>query len=233
MKYTRNAAAVFSVLVKKDSRLITKVPCQIHIPQRFEQINFAQVGMETFIYGLFALVLESGEYSVCNLMGMVKIVPDQVTTQMVGEAPYLVFSFDAGSTVIENTAIIKNDNLFFPAISEFIFRGNIPWYLNYEDIGKLFDTAQNFAGNPGGRSYEVNELLASMVSRSKLNRSQYYRLSEKPQENDPDFVGLTNIFYSVKNTVNKLAGSYFTDGLVSALVEPSESTERIEQLLRT
>jgi hypothetical protein len=232
MQYKRNASVVKSQLVTKDHQVFTKVPCKIHIPMRFSQINLAEIGIETYIYGLFAIILESGEYAVMNIMAMVKINPDKVLTTEINSEGYYEFIFDAGSTIIENTSVIRKDSLFYPVINELIFRGGVPWYVDYEDLGKAFDSGKKFADNNAGKSYEVNELLASMISRSRKDRAIFYRHSENPKEKKPDYIALTSIFYSVKNTVNKLAGNYFTEGLVSALVEPSQSTEKIEQLLR-
>lgn len=230
----RKAASFFTNLVKKENRLIAKVPLQIQIPQRYEQINIATVGAETRIYGLFAIIdPATKEYGVFNFMGIASIAPDATSTIKINDEGYYVFDFDAGSTVIENTAILKQDSLFYTIVNEFIFHGNVPWYVNYEDLAKVFDTAKRYADNNGGLNYEINELLASMISRIKNDRATYYRLSAKPKEKDPDYIALTSIFYAVKNTVNKLAGSYFSDGLVSALVDPSDQTERIETLLRS
>jgi hypothetical protein len=47
----------------------------------------------------------------------------------------------------------------------------------------------------------------------------------------PVYIPLRSVTYTATNTTNKLAGSYFQEGLVSALVSPSERKERIESIL--
>jgi len=119
---------------------------------------------------------------------------------------------------------------------EFIFKGKIPWYMGYEDVGKLFDTADSHAGSAVASNYEVIELIASMVTRSKDDRTKYIRSVAKTDEDFNDskisYVPLSSIFYSVNSTVNKIAGSYFSDGVVSALVTPTTKVDKIESILR-
>ena len=83
---------------------------------------------------------------------------------------------------------------------------------------------------------EVMELIASMVSRNQKNRLEYYRHTiqnrDELKTNPPLFVALRSVSDSATNTTNKLGGSYFEEGLTSALVNPTERVERIEDLLR-
>ena len=45
-------------------------------------------------------------------------------------------------------------------------------------------------------------------------------------------IPLRSVAYAASNTTNKLAGSYFSVGLTSALVNPTERVEKIEAILR-
>jgi hypothetical protein len=108
--------------------------------------------------------------------------------------------------------------------------------MGYDDLGKLFDTAASHAGSNVGDNYEVIELIASMVTRSKEDRSKYIRSVAETyadvSDGKIDYVPLSSVFYSVNSTVNKIAGSYFTDGVVSALVVPTAKVDKIESILR-
>ena len=52
------------------------------------------------------------------------------------------------------------------------------------------------------------------------------------KKNPPVFIPLRSVVYGATNTTNKLAGSYFNEGVISALVSPSTRIEPIEELLR-
>jgi hypothetical protein len=120
--------------------------------------------------------------------------------------------------------------------NEFMQKGNIPWYINYEDLGKLFKSAKKYAGANVGMQPEVMEMIASLVARNPDNRKQYYRTSvlsvKDAAARPPAFVGLISVRYSATNTMTKLGGSYFSKGVTSALIDPSERSERIETILR-
>lgn len=237
-KLVRNAARVLSAIKKTSGRQVVALEnCRIQIPVRFSQREMAQVGADTYTYGMFSLILDSGEYAVCVVNSMMKIVPDRTTTVMIGDVPYYEFQFDAGSIVIANTDLVKRDVLIFNVFEELFIKGNIPWYIGYEDLGKIFDTARKYAGSNVAQNYEVMELIASLVARCPKDRVKYYRTCMTKYDdltmNPAEYVPLMSVFYSVTNTVNKLAGSYFDDGIKSALVNPTTQVERIEELLRS
>lgn len=237
-KLVRNADRVKQCLKElPDGQLLVTEACRIQIPMRFAQRGLAQIGLENFIYGAYALILEDGNYSVSNINAMVKISPFKTLTVEIKGVPYYEFHFEANSILINTVHLLCQGDIIFNVFDEFMFKGNIPWYIGYEDLGKLFDTADYHAKTNVNANLEVIELIASMLGRNKEDRTKYYRsVIEKREElrtNPPAYVPLNSVFYSATNTMNKLAGSYFNDGIVSALVNPSTEVERIETLLRT
>ncbi len=236
-KYVRNAAAVKAALKETEGRqLVTTKNCKIQVPVRFNDVNLAQVGADTYVYGIFALILEDGSYSVCNVNSMFKIVPSRILTVKVDDVDYYEFHFNAGEVVVASTDLVKRDVRIYNVLNEIFFNGNIPWYIGYEDLGKIFDTSKSYANSNVNQNLEVIELLASLVTRNPKDRTQCYRMSIRDREDlktvAPAFIPLKSVFYAVTNTFNKLAGSYFNDGVVSALVNPSTQSTRIENLLK-
>lgn len=236
-KLIRDSSKVKAALKKTpNNQIITLQDCKIQIPVRFVQKGLAQVGIDTYAYGIYAIILADGTYAVSSVTAMIKLKPNKILTTTIDDVLYYEFYFDAGSVVIDNTVLVKKDTSIYDVLDEFIFSGNIPWYINYEDLGKIFDSAKKYANSNVGQSYEISELLASLVARNPNDRTKYYRtfvekytdLITAPQS----FVPLKSVFYSVTNTFNKLAGNYFNDGVVSALVNPSTKVERVENLLR-
>lgn len=236
-KYKRNAPLVLSQLKENSAgQVLTKVPCRIQAPVRFSEIGLGQIGIDTFSYGLFAVILDSGDYAVMNVNALVELNPYKLSIVTIDDVDYHEFYFDAGDVVIKTTDLIKKEAILFNVFDEFIFKGKIPWYTEYEDLGKLFDTAKKHTGSNVAQTPEVIEFIASMVSRSKDDRMKYIReVGQKPGDftlAHIDYVPLKSIFYSVKSTVSKLTGSYFNDGVTSALVSPSDKIEKIESILR-
>ncbi len=218
-----------------DDRLVCKRECRIYIPVRFSERKLASIGVEIHILGIYAMVVDQKYYAVSNVNAMVRIEPALTNKVSFDEDEYYEFVFLPGTTVIANLQLIQSGNLVYSIYDEFFGKGRVPWYLGYEDLGHIFDTAKTHAGANIGTEHEVTELLVSMIARDPANRHRYYRQAVKSKEEvkqiPPAFIPLKSVVYSATNTVNKLAGSYFTDGLVSALNSPSERVERIEKIL--
>jgi len=233
----RAAARVHEALREMpDGRLIAVKPCKIYSPVRYAERNLSHIGAENYILGIFAITTEDKYYGVCLLNTMVPIEPSSIQKVKVDGDDYYEFSFVAGSTVITNTNLVKTDTLVYRIYDEFIAKGYVPWYMGYEEMGHIFDSAKTFAGANIGANPEVTQLIASIVARDPTDRTKYYRTAVKNREDmqklKPVFVPLKSVQYSATNTTTKLGGSYFQQGVTSALVSPATRTERIESILR-
>lgn len=236
-KLVRDAPKVHAALKElPDESLVTTKGCKIYVPARFAERGLASIGIETHIVGIYAIVVEDKYYGVSMVNAMVRINPTAITTVKVGEDEYYEFYFEPGSKVIPSVQLVKTDTLVFKIYDEIIAKGRVPWYLEYFDLAKIFDSAKYHAGANVGENREVTELIISMIGRDPKDRTKYYRQSIKSMDdvkkNPPAFIPLRSVQYNATNTTTKLMGSYFSDGLVSALVNPSEREERIEELLR-
>lgn len=237
-RMVRDAEKVLSVLKElPNDQLFTTQACRIQIPTRFHDRGLAHIDIDNYIFGIFPIILDDGTYAVCNIDAMVKILPYKVLTVNIKDVPYYEFHFEANSVVIANLNLVRRDTLVYNLLEEFVFNGNIPWYLDYEDVGKIFDTSSDYAGININNNYEVLELLASMISRDKKDRTKYYRTTldtyDDMTKSPPVFVPMKSVFYSATNTMSKLAGNYYNDGVVSALVQPTHEVERLESLIRS
>lgn len=236
-KYKRNPDLVKSMLVKnKSNQILCKVNCKIQVPVRYSTVGLGQVGLDTYVLGLFPIILESGDYTVCNVNSLVELNPSKVTIVIIDDVEYHEFFFDKETVIVKNTMLVKRESLMYNMFSEFIFKGKIPWYVEYDDLGKLFDTSNSHAGSRINKNLEVIEFIASLITRHKDDRSKYLRNVGKTYSDFSldklAYVPLSSIFYSVTNTVNKISGSYFNDGVTSALVNPTTKVEKIEKILR-
>jgi hypothetical protein len=234
--YTRNPESVKKHLTENSAGQIQcAVACTIQVPERFIDVELGQVGANTFIYGLFPIII-GNEYTVCNVCGLVEIDPFKITKIKVNDVSYYEFGFEAGQVIVKTTTIVRRNTLPYNVINEIVFQGKVPWYVTYDDLGKLFDTASEFANSAVGDTAETIEFMASVITRSKTDRSKLIRnvaSSYKDTEvGNITYVPLSNVFYSVSSTMNKLAGSYFSDGLTSSLVKKTDKINNIEAILR-
>lgn len=237
MKLVRKPEVVLQQLAKNSAnQVICKVACKVQVPLRFKDKNLAEVGIRTFVYGFFPIILSTGEYAVMNLTSKVELAPSTTITTMVDGVEYYEFSFLPGSILFKNTYVLKDESMMFSVFEEFVFLGKVPWYAEYDDIGKLFDTAKKHGGSNVAQTPEVIEFIASMIGRRKDDKTKYLRTTVKSYDETKSdkvaYVPLKSVYYSVNSTLNKLAGSYMSAGIDSAIVAPSTTVENIESILR-
>lgn len=240
-KYKRNGPLVLSQLHENASgQVIAKVPMTIQAPVRFPEIGLGQIGVDTFEYGLIAIVLDDGpvkSYAVLNVNALLELNPYKMSIITVNDIDYHQLFFDTGDVVFKTLDLVQKDSIIFNVFDEMIFKGKVPWYVEYEDLGKLFDTSLKHTGSNFLQNPEVMEFIASMITRNKADRMKYVREGAEDIKafalENIDYVPLKSVFYSVKSTVNKLTGSYFNDGVTGSLVMPTEKVDKIEKVLRS
>lgn len=233
----RDADKVKSVLTElPDGRLVTSKRVCIYIPTRFAERDLAYIGLDNNIVGIYAIVLDNTYYGVSTINAMINIDPSSINRIKIEDEQYFEFVFNPGSTVFKSVNLVKTDVLTYKIYDEIFSNGNVPWYINYQDLGKIFDTARYHAGANIGGNKEVTELIASLVARDPVDRTKYYRTvlesTADLKKKEPMFIGLKSVVYSATNTTNRLGGSYMSTGIVASLVNPSERVERVENLLR-
>lgn len=236
-RWTRAPEKIRGALTKlADNSVVTSKGCKIYIPKRFVEKQLAKIEAETYIVGIFAIVVDDKYYGVSTTNAMLRIKPSTISTVKFGEDSYLEFAFEPGAVVIADTQLIKSDSLVYKIFDEIIAKGRVPWYVGYEDLANLFATAERHAGVKLSGSHAILEMFAAAIARDSKERSLYYRHTvesqDAPRVRPPAIIPLRSVSYGATNTTSKLLGSYFDDGLNSALVNPSEKTERIEELLR-
>jgi len=236
-KFVRDAAKVRAALtVQADKSVTTAKSLKIYIPERYVEKKLAVIAAEIYILGVFAMVVDDRHYAVSTTNAMMRIKPSTISTVKFDGDSYLEFEFEPGSVVFATTELIKTDTLVYYIFDEFIAKGRVPWFIEYEDLAKIFESAEKHAGVALGKQHSIIEMFAAAIARDAKKRSSYYRHSLAPRASAADeaplFIPLRSIVDGATNTTAKLMGSYWNDGLTSALRNPSEKTERIERLLR-
>lgn len=234
--FTRKAETVRKALKFDESgQIVALKPVTICFPERFTTKKLAEVGSTVSATGIMAVRCDN-DYGVATINAMIRFTPTYITTVKYDGEDYLELNFDAGAIVTPNYNVVKDDLLVYWIYSEIIAKGKVPWYLNYEDLAKLFLSAQQYAGFKVGTNHAIMEMFAAAVSRDTKNPKRYARHTTQHRlstlADAPDFIALRNVSYGPSNTTAKLMGSYFDEGMTSALNDPAAKTERIEELLR-
>lgn len=236
MKYVRSKAASQNLIKDSSGRIICKKPCRIIFPNRFIEAKIANIGVNTYCYGLFAVVLENGEYDVFNLMAFIELTPYRYGKVNFGEDEYEELFFEAGSQVFRTSHLVMKDTLAWNAVNEFIFNAKVPWYVSPDDLARIYRNSRKYAGSSVGDVPETMEMLVAIITRNAKNRMVQTRTTAESlkdfEVDNVDFVPLKSVFEAVPTAVDKLTGSYLSDGIVSALTKRNTKAGKIEEILR-
>jgi hypothetical protein len=166
---------------------------------------------------------------------MMRITPTSTTKVLIDDEPYLCFKFDPGSVVCPDTALPKLNVLVYAIFDLFFAKGKVPWFLEYNDLVSIFDSAKEFAGTSVGSQPEVVWMLTSLLARDPKDIHRYYRQVVKTPEDlktkTPIITPLQKVSTAATNTFNRLAGNYMTEGIRSSLLIETKRKERLEKLL--
>lgn len=231
---TRNPKVIQDSLRVVGQQMLATKEMSIVIPYRFIQCHLAQVGMNVSTLAVFAIITE-GNYAVSNVCAMMTLTPSSISVVSIEGEDYYEFGFAKGSVVTPNINMLQDDVVAYNLYNEFIAKGRIPWYVSYEDAGKLLMTAHSYAGITLSGTNAPIEVIISSIARSGKDLYTYYRntITDMRANNPPPaYVPFKSVTYGATNTAGKVMGSYFDEGLTSALTAPNGGPEGVEIYLR-
>lgn len=233
-KLVRDGSKRSALLKVVDGALVAKKALQIHIPFRYQAAKLAQVGKDFYTVAIFAIVHED-TYMVSNVSSLMKLTPSSIYSEKVDTEEYYILHFDAGSIVSPRLDLEVDDAIAYNVYDEFIGKAKIPWFCSYEDVGKCVADAHYYSNITLAGSNAVIELLVASIARDKDDPLKYYRETVQSLDeqitNPPTILPFRSVIVGTTNTMGKLIGSYFDDGLVSALTYEG-GPPGVENLLR-
>lgn len=218
-----------SLFVTDNGKIITERGCKAYVPKRYSEKGLAVISGGCTTLGIFGVVIEDKYFSPFIAIANVHLTPDSMTVVNIRDEEYYEFTFEPGSVFIGSREIVKNDALPYVVYNEFYAKGHIPWYLNYTDVGKIFDTSLSYGGLNLHADHAIFEILTAAMARNHKQVREYYR---HMPEGLVRYIALRNIQLQATSTETKLMGSYFRDGMIGALVSPSTRVEEFGRLLR-
>lgn len=225
----RDAKKVIGSLKKSGEHTITTKDIYILIPESYTSGSLAVITDVVDTIAIYAIV-DGNNYGVINAPVRVTLTPSNIALVDIDGVVYYKLMYNEGDTISESNKIVKNSESLFPIFNYFYLRGKVPWYLTYNDVSKLLIDSDKYTGTNIGTNPIVSEVITSIIARDKKDSSLYYRLSNM---DGVVFKGMTNQFHVFTNTTAKLVGSYFSDGVVTALTEKSEEVSNIEEIFRS
>lgn len=236
-KLKRDASRIkASLKALGDGSIVTTKPLQIHIPARYFEKNLASTGNETYIVGHFTYVDPDGFYAVNRTNSMHRIAPITQFKYTHNNVDYIVYEFPKGSTVIENVELVVDTDLPYDVFVFFIDQAIIPWYMSYDDLGRLFENSPRYANFRVGANVSVFESMVATIARNPKDLNQYFRQTLKTQsdlDGEVDYVPFKSVIFGPRSAMAKVLGNYIDQAIPSALVNETEQVDNIERYLRS
>lgn len=230
----RDRSLIGKVFKIVDDKMIALQDLSIQVPFRFLAANLLVIEDRILVAGVYAIIC-GDRYVVSNFPAMQEITPSSITAQIVNGEDYYVFSFNKGDIISPRVDLVVGDDTSYNVFNEFLGKAKIPWYFNYEDLGKCLSHAHYFGGINLAPNNVAFEIIVATIARNSKNRKQYYReiadSIERIKTDPPEIVAFRAIIENTTNTMGKITGSYFDEGLVSALTHEGGAAG-VEDLFR-
>lgn len=221
-------------ITTKDEMVAIK-PVKIYIPARYRQSDMAIFENEKSFMGIFAMVVDDTYYGVSLVSSFIRSEPTAINDVIIDDEDYIELYYDPGARIMTNVNVPKVDSFLYRISDEFDAKGKIPWFMSYEDLGKLFENSGYYNGRQIGYNPQVNEMIAATISRDPDDVKKYFRQRQMgaADGSKPTVIPLRAVSYGATNAIAKLMGPYFDENVTSTLVSPGQRVENIERLLRT
>lgn len=236
--FIRDAARVHKAIERTvEGSFVALKPVKVYIPARFPQRDLAVFEDEITFVGICAIVVDDKYYAASRICAPLRSEPSLVSSAVIDDVEYIEMHYEPGDRVICSEDLVMIDNLLYRIYDEIIAKGRVPWYMSYHEIGGLFETSRKHAGVRIGKTPTVMEIIASAIARDSDDLRRYYRQTIETYEDTalspPTIIPLRNISYGATNTIAKITGSRFDEGMTSAIVNPGDRVEQTEKILRT
>lgn len=235
---TRNKDAIRDAVMElPNDTLVAKRPLTVCIPKRYTEGNLGYIKEDIKTLAIFAIIV-GNQYAVHSAITQVHLNITQIENLVYESEEYILVSYDKGEVIFKNMHVVIDAELVYESFNRTISLGFVPWffdYATYVDLARMFDYSGKYAKLQLGIDISIMDLVVSAVARSKSNPQILYKhgLVDRRKVGEVEYIGLKNVMFGASNTTAKLMGSYFDDGLDSALAMPSKKVESIERMLRS
>ena len=204
---------------------------ELRIPKRFEVYGLLNVTDTVQTLAVMDMIIDDTYQSAMHLLTVITMGVSETSQMTVNGVTYLVVRLTAGDAFITQTQVVQDKSTVGAIYTEFIDRGNLPYWFTYAQLMKLFDQANTVAGAGMWVDPVIFEVIYSHLARDPKDLYRPFRYGQDPEKSFV-FVGLRSVELATSSTTARLLGSYFSDGLNASLTHRVTERQPFEDLLR-
>lgn len=203
---------------------------EVYIPKRYETYKCLVVEDNVFTLGMFDMTINDELETGYCLAAHIVMCPSSVGSTTIDGEAYVVATLVHGDIFIKSTEVVKNPQLAYVIFKEFIYIGNRPKFIGYDDTAFIFDTVQQISGINFHVDKVVFEIMFSQLFRDQDDITKIHRLTD--MQRTPIALPLRAVAHAATTTTAKLVGSFFGDCVNSAIINQNDAQNELENILR-
>ena len=213
---------------KDEGELVVKETLLL-FPVRFVEIGLAKLKRTVEIPRIYMVIVDN-KYAVSTIPVSMEVSPNKIEIEDIDGVEYYVLTFLPNSIFTANRKSVKSSGLIYDLYNEFLVKGKIPFFIDYDSISSIFLNILKYGGSDIGKDHVIIDTLVSIVARDSKDLKAYYRTTSMKEPFTP--IGLDNIISGYHNNTARLTGSYLQLGIGAAINDQVEEATPIEKVLR-
>jgi len=204
---------------------------EVFIPERYKDKELMTVTSDISTIAIFHMVVDDKITVKYFLPAFIKIVPSSIDIVLIDEERYVKATLVKNDVWMANRELLRVEKVAYLIWNEFIYWGNIPKWMSYEDVLQLFQTLQDVTGLNFDVPSVVFQTIVSHLARSQKNLDEQYRLTDMKEP--PQFIPLHSVAHAATSVTARIIGSYFDDSINVSLLQDKGQTSELEDILRS
>lgn len=223
---------VIDNLYIKNGKMYTKNKIRIIVPRRYEKGGYLSIGRTTETIALALVLDENNKAALMLKPNLFESIPSTISYEKVNDKDYVIMSFDKGDIVMNSTRLIINPDIIGWLFVEWITAtGNIPYYLGYEDVFRVFVEPTEYGDKIGRRPVDVGVLISSIAYHGPNNEAVRFLSMSEQAKTKIKWYGLSNIQITINTPTSLLSGGYINAGITKMLINDNLPGAELEMLL--
>lgn len=201
------------------------------VPIRYMKLNFLSMGATVKTIAIMAVIdASTKQYKTYTYPSMISFQPFRTETLTIEGEDFYGFHFRKGDPFAIRT-VVQSPDVVKPLIEDTLIKGNIPFYINYEDCREIFYNLAHYCGSTVATDETIMSVLTANLARTVADTGKPYRLSNTKTET-LKWIGINNVGLSRRDGFSQMTGAYMREGLTGAALRIADEPTEIEEIMK-